>query len=205
MGILSSMMRGTRWERLDLPPIETTRLRIAPLALDEAEELRRLTDDPAITGAVDFLPEQVRIEDAYGLIRSARNGRDVFHGVRERAGGELVGVVGTHLRAQQAVEIGYWVGGFARGRGYGAESVGAVVRALANRYPRRAVVAECRPENAASWQMLHTLGFRPTGDGGHRPGRKLVVWDIRQAPQPKRVEPAVAARVPVVRPDGGLG
>lgn len=179
MDMLTRLARGTRWERLVLAPIETRRLRIVPLVVDEADDVRRITDDPAITGAVEFLPPHVAIEDAQGLISAARSGRDVFLGLRERQDGALVGVVGAHLRALNAIEIGYWIGGSARGRGYAAEGVGAVVRVLAKDYTRRAVVAECRPDNAASWQLLHKLGFRPTGDGGHRPGRVLLVWDIR--------------------------
>lgn len=201
MGILSRIRRGTRWERLALPTIETDRLRIAPLHADMAEEVRRLTDDPAITGAVDFLPERVGIADARGLIRAAATGRDVFLGLHEREDRSLVGIVGAHLRALEAIEIGYWIGGSARGRGYGAEGVGAVVRALAGAHPRRAVVAECRPENVASWNMLHGLGFRPTGDGGQRPGRKLMVWDVRDAQRVGR-EPTASAIRPLISKDG---
>lgn len=181
MAILSRLLRGTRWERLVPPRLDTDRLRIAPLQSDMAEEVRLLTDDPAITHAVNFLPDRVGIAEARGLIRAADTGRDVFLGLQEREDRSLVGIVGAHLRALEAIEIGYWIGGAARGRGYGAEGVGAVVRRLAEDHPRRAIVAECRPENAASWQMLHKLGFRPTGDGGRRPGRKLMVWDVRDA------------------------
>lgn len=205
MGLLSLLKRGTRWDSLaDLPVIETKRLRVAALVPEDADDLRRLTDDPAVTGAVDFLPETFTLADARGLIRSTRGGRDVFLGARAWMTGDLVAVVGTHMRALQSIEIGYWVGGAARGRGYGAEAVGAVVGTLAHRFARRAVVAECRPENHASWQMLHKLGFRPTGDEGHRPGRKILVWDIREAP---RARPAalLPRRAGAPRPAGGEG
>ena len=201
MRLLTLLKRGTRWDSLvDLDPVETARLRIAPLTLNDAEAVRRLTDDPAVTGAVDFLPERFTIEDARGLIRSSRGGRDVFLGAWLQVSSTLVGIVGTHLRAVDSVEIGYWVGGASRGRGYGSESVGAVVRAMSKRFPRRAIVAECRPENVASWQMLHKLGFRPTGDAGHRPDRKLVVWDERQAP---RAQPMVPQASRSARPATG--
>ncbi|GLS44935.1 GNAT family N-acetyltransferase [Methylobacterium brachythecii] len=202
MGILSRILRGTRWERLVLPIIETERLAIAPLHADMAEEVRRLTDDPAVTSAVDFLPERFGLADARSLIRAASTGRDVFLGLVEREDRSLVGIVGAHLRALEAIEIGYWIGGGARGRGYGGEGVGAIVRALAEAYPRRAIVAECRPENVASWQMLHKLGFRPTGDGGKRPGRQLMVWDIRDVPQGRPVASGMAASRAAARPDG---
>lgn len=176
--MLAFLRRGTRWDSLaGFPAIQTARLRIAPLTTPDAADLQALTDDPAITGAVDFLPDRFRLEDAHALIAGTRRGRDVFLGLRERADAALVGVVGTHMRSLEAIEIGYWIGGAARGRGYAGEAVGAVVGLLAQRHPRRLLVAECRRENTASWGLLRKLGFRETGDEGHRPGRRLMVRD----------------------------
>lgn len=178
MTLLDSIRRRIRPDSLaDLPPIESARLRIAALKAEDAEQVQAITDDPAVTGAVDFLPERVGIEEARRLIGTTPGGRDIFFGVRERGAARLVGVVGTHLRGDKAVEIGYWVGGAARGRGYGAEAVGAVVAALARRFPHRLIVAECRPDNAASAGLLAKSGFRDTGDPGHRPGRTVFVWE----------------------------
>lgn len=167
---------------IDLPVLETARLSVAPLEARDARALRDLTDDPAITGAVDFLADPFTLEDAQALIGSARHGRDRFLGAwtRDPGRGEgtaLVGVVGAHLRGEGAVEIGYWVGGAARGRGFGAEAVAATVDCLRLRFPRRTIVAECRPGNVASWGLLHKLGFRETGSDGHRPGRRQLVLE----------------------------
>ncbi|WP_375463647.1 GNAT family N-acetyltransferase [uncultured Methylobacterium sp.] len=158
----------------DLAGVETERLSIIPLAPDDADALRALTDDPAITGAVDFLPAPFTLADARTLILSGRRGRDRFFGARMREGRTLVGVVGTHLRGTDAVEIGYWVGGAARGRGFATEAVSGILTLLSGRFPRRSIVAECRPGNVASWGLLHKLGFRDTGEEGHRPGRRLM-------------------------------
>lgn len=177
MGFIDSLTRRLRPDTLlGMPTIETMRLRISPLAPDEAAQVRSLTDDPAVTGAVDFLPDRFGMEDAQGLIASGRHGRDVFLGARECESGTLIGIVGTHLRTEQAVEIGYWIGGAARGRGYGTEAVGAVIALVANRFPHRLIVAECRLANTASAGLLRKLGFEDTGDEGHRPGRKVFVW-----------------------------
>ncbi|WP_232630185.1 GNAT family N-acetyltransferase [Methylobacterium sp. Leaf118] len=167
---------------LDLPAIETGRLSIGPLAPGDAPALHRLTDDPAITGAVDFLADPFTLEDAQALIAGGRHGRDRFLGVWARAPGPdgatpLLGVVGTHLRGEGAIEIGYWIGGAARGRGFGAEAVGGVLALMRRRFPRRAILAECRPGNVASWGLLHKLGFRETGAEGHRPGRRQLLLE----------------------------
>lgn len=176
--------RAPRDSLIDLPGLETARLSIAPLTAGDARTLRDLTDDPAITGAVDFLADPFTLADAEALISSARHGRDRFLGAWARdpglRGGDegadpLVGVVGTHLRGEGAVEIGYWIGGAARGRGFGTEAVSAILGLLRRRFPRRTVVAECRPGNVASWGLLHKLGFRETGSEGHRPGRRQLV------------------------------
>ncbi|MBD8905860.1 GNAT family N-acetyltransferase [Methylorubrum zatmanii] len=170
--------RARRDSLSDLPGLETARLSIAPLTAGDARALRDLTDDPAITGAVDFLPSPFTLADAEALIGSARHGRDRFLGAWTREGAcPLIGVVGTHLRGEGAVEIGYWIGGGARGQGFGAEAVSAILGLLRGRFPRRAIMAECRPGNVASWGLLHRLGFRETGSEGHRPGRRQLVLD----------------------------
>ncbi|MCJ2096385.1 GNAT family N-acetyltransferase [Methylobacterium sp. J-072] len=185
-------IRATRDSLADLPRLETARLSIAALRPEDAQDLRRLTDDPAITAAVDFLPAPFTVRDAEDLIRSGARGQDRFLGAWMRGSGaqdadaeplpaaarsDLVGVVGTHLRGPGAIEIGYWVGGAARGRGFAFEAVSAILGLLARRFPARIIVAECRPGNVASWGLLQKLGFRDTGEEGHRPGRRLLRRD----------------------------
>lgn len=177
-------LRVHRASLADLPGIETARLSIAGLRPGDAQELRRLTDDPAITAAVDFLPTPFTLSDAEAMIRSGARGQDRFlgvwtHGPEEAGdpGRALVGVVGTHLRGAGVIEIGYWVGGAARGRGFAHEAVSAIIGALNRAFPARTLVAECRPANVASWNLLRKLGFRDTGEEGHRPGRRLLRRD----------------------------
>lgn len=161
----------------DLPRLETARLTIGGLHPEDAAALARITDDPAITGAIDFLPEPFTLEDAKGLIHGGSRERDRFLGAWIREQGEassLVGVVGAHLRGPGFIEIGYWIGGAARGRGLAFEAVSALAGHLARRFPARTLVAECRPANTASWGLLRKLGFEDTGEEGHRPGRRLL-------------------------------
>lgn len=170
----------------DLPRIGTARLSIAGLGPGDASALRRLTDDPAITEAVDFLPTPFTLRDAEDLIRSGLQARgDRFLGAWTHpdpaamgSEGMLVGVVGTHLRGPGAIEIGYWIGGAARGRGFATEAVSAVIGLLGGRFPGRTIFAECRPGNVASWGLLRKLGFRDTGEEGHRPGRRLLRYGL---------------------------
>ncbi len=166
-------------DRLDLPEIVTARLRLRILDRDEADDLRRLTDDPVILGAVHFLPDPFRLGDAAALIAGAGDGRDRFLGGRLVFDGTLAVVCGAHLQGEDKVEIGYWVGTAHAGRGLAFEAAHALLSALRTTVPHRKPVAECRRENTASWHLLHKLGFRPTGEPGKRPGRVRLAASIK--------------------------
>ena len=98
--------RARRDSLIDLPGLETARLTITPLGAEDAPALRRLTDDPAIIGAVDFLATPFTLADAEALIASGRHGRDRFLGAWSRDDATaLVGVVGAPMRGEGAGEI----------------------------------------------------------------------------------------------------
>ena len=158
-------------DRLDLPEIVTPRLRLPVLGHDDAEDLRRLTDDPVILGAVHGLADPFRLADAQALIAGTGDGRDRFLGGRLAFGDTLAVVCGAHLQGEDAVEIGYWVGTPYAGQGLAFEAAQALLSALRTAVPHRRPIAECRRENGASWHLLHKLGFSPTGEPGKRPGR----------------------------------
>jgi len=90
----------------DFPSHETERLRILPLRSTDAEALRALTDDPAVTGAIDFLSSPFQLADAQALIRS-NDDENCFLGAWDDAA--LIGVVGAHARGDDRIEIGYWI------------------------------------------------------------------------------------------------
>ncbi len=162
-----------RTSLLDLSPITTGRLAIRPLLPDDAPALRALSDDPAILAAIPFLARPFTAEAALALIAGAEAGSDRFLGVWAGPD-DLAGVVGVHLRDAGQIEIGYWYGPRFWGRGYATEAAGAVIARLRSMFRDRRIVAECRPENRASWRVLENLGFSATGTAGTRPGRSLL-------------------------------
>ncbi len=166
--------------------IGTARLRLAPLRDQDADALAAITDDPAITGRIDFLPRRFRRSDAVALIRQARTSADCFFGAWDRADGGLVGVVGTHLHGRREIEVGYWIGRGRTGKGFATEALNGVLVELRRRFARRRIVAECRRDNAASWRVLQKSGFRPTGKAGTRPGRRLFVLVRHRLPKPSQ-------------------
>jgi RimJ/RimL family protein N-acetyltransferase len=120
---------------------------------------------------VSFLSHPFSRQDAAAIIARNANGLDCFMGIRRRADGVLVGVAGAHLVGAAEVEVGYWIGSRFQRHGYATEAVSALIERLGTVWPERAVFAECRPLNAASWAVLAKLGFRATGEPGARAQR----------------------------------
>jgi RimJ/RimL family protein N-acetyltransferase len=165
----------------DLPSIMTDRLFLRPLTRNDAEPFFTMTNEPAILDSIHFLSSPFTVEDAERLIVSDRDGRDCFWGVSLRDNPTLLGTVGTHLRGDSALEIGYWFAAIARGRGLAAEAVRSIAETVAGTFPDRVIYAECRPENGASWHLLEKIGFVADGNEGKRPGRKKLVFEPRRA------------------------
>lgn len=157
-------------------PLNTERLNIRPLAMTDAAALACLTDDPAITDVVHFLPSPFTVREAEALIAS-NDDANCFLGVWTQ--GDLIGVVGIHAHGRDRLEVEYWIGSHFQRQGYATEAVAGVIAQLQRLQPNRQVTAECRTGNEGSWNLLHKLGFRATGQQGDRPGRELLVFHGR--------------------------
>jgi RimJ/RimL family protein N-acetyltransferase len=149
------------------------RLRLAPLQLGDAEALQAITDDPVVIDNIIFLSAPFTLDDARSLIQGGET--HLFYGAWHRETDDLVGVIGTHPIGNDEIEIGYWMATRFAGQGYASEAAAGVIAILRAQDPNRGIFAECRPENRASWRVLEKLGFRPTGEDGHRSGRKRLV------------------------------
>lgn len=161
------------WTASARPALETPRLVIAPLVEADAPSFAAVTNDQQILARVHFL-ERLLDEDAARALIAADPG---FNGIRRRSDLVLIGMIGTHFAAD-GVEIGYWIGADHRRCGYAREAITAVVAALGD----VRVFAECAAENRASWQLLESCGFLPTGRAGHRPGRQILDYQRTKRP-----------------------
>ncbi len=159
-----------------LPYAETKRLHLRPLRLPDAEAFRAMTDEPTIIDAIYFLERPFRLADAKKLIISNDDGRDCFWGVWKREGSTLLGTVGTHLKGTDEIEVGYWFASASQGLGLASEAVKGVMLVLLDNYPERRIIAECRPENEASWRLLERVGFQADDAGDARPGRQRFIF-----------------------------
>jgi RimJ/RimL family protein N-acetyltransferase len=158
----------------DLATLATARLRLATLIDADTPPVRRITDDPAITKRIDFLESPFTVADAAALVARNRGGDERMLGIRKLDGDLLIGVIGAHLHGEADIEVGYWLGREFHGHGYATEALTALTAALRRLLPHRRIIAECDPQNLASWRVLTKAGFGPTGRPGQRRGRSLL-------------------------------
>jgi len=141
-----------------LTKITTDRLRIRLLSREDAQALREITEADEITGAISFLKKGFSLEDAIQLIEAHE-----FWGMWEIQSDNLVGILGVHERADNEVELGYWIGVTFQGHGFASEALSGIVSHLAKHAPAQRLFAECYSENHASKRILVKSGFRLTG------------------------------------------
>jgi RimJ/RimL family protein N-acetyltransferase len=157
----------------DGPLVGPQGLVLRPLGEEDVAAMVAATNHPSVTSAVSFLQDPFTADDARRLLARHVAGRDVWFGAFDS--GVLLGVVGCH-EAGGEVEIGYWFSPASRGRGL-ARTSAALVRDWARQVrPGLPLIAECRPDNAASWRLLAAIGFVPTGEAGTRSGRMRLVF-----------------------------
>jgi [ribosomal protein S5]-alanine N-acetyltransferase len=136
-------------------PIETERLVIRPLRLEDAEDL---AESP------DWIREKVdRFERDDGMSLWAAVERETGRAVA------LAGLQWEQIDGQRELDLGCVVATHEQSRGYGTEASEAVVRAaFATGYDH--VTAMTLPDNVVALHLLEKLDFVPQGE---------TMWDGR--------------------------
>jgi RimJ/RimL family protein N-acetyltransferase len=155
-----------------LKPFTTERLAIRQLQIEDAPELARISDAPAVSRWMAFTEGGFPPEKAKALIASQNDSKEYFFAVR-LPDGTLIGAMGVIDHPDGTVEVGYWFGVDYQGRGYASEALRATLDQIAADpdLAHRSIFAECRPDNAASMRLLTKTGFHATGRPGPRPNR----------------------------------
>jgi ribosomal-protein-alanine N-acetyltransferase len=149
--------------------IETPRLRLRPLAESDAADLYRAVDsDPEVTWLREAKSEEEsRTGVRYRLDHWRAHGFGQLAAV-ERESGVFLGRCGLeHLEGGPDVELGYYFGRAAWGKGYATEAAAAVLAWGFDDLGLDRIVAVVRPFNDASKRVLGKLGFRYVGPGHH--------------------------------------
>jgi RimJ/RimL family protein N-acetyltransferase len=165
--------------------VQTARLQLHAIDVAEGERIVARSAGPADTWADDF-PFDGDVGAVGGFLRAtAERGEQRpfgYYRITRLADGRAVGGVGFKGQPDGgSVEIGYGLAPSARGHGYTAEAVVALLAVAADQGLSR-VIADTTLDNIASQRTLTRAGFRLVGtddelhhyeallDIGHRPG-----------------------------------
>ena len=153
----------------DLPELETQRLLLRRMRLDDARAMFAYASDPEVTRYV-LWDTHASVEDSEAFLRFAvegyRAGDFGGWGVVLKDSGEFVGTCGLdagyapeHARA----EIGYVLAREHWGRGLAPEAVRAVIRFGFGRLGLNRLEARCIAENTASARVMQKAGMTREG------------------------------------------
>ncbi len=147
--------------------LETRRLRLRPLTLDDEGDLLPYHADPEI---VRYIPWPVRTRELVraalmkyaGRTRMSETGDGIVLGIVEKRSGTVIGEMNVQIasRADAQGEFGYVVARAFANRGYATEAAAAVLDYAFDALGLHRVSAQIDTRNAASAAVAAKLGMR---------------------------------------------
>lgn len=152
----------------DIPTLETGRIILRPMRMDDADDIFAYASDPEVAKHVVW-DTHASIEDSKSFLGSVleqyNNGMVSSWGIEERASGKLIGTCGfvywniTHARA----EIGYALGRAYWGRGYMTEAAGQITAFGFESMKLNRLEARCEVANVGSAKVMQKIGMSYEG------------------------------------------
>lgn len=171
-----------------LPVLETDRLRLRQVRLEDAPDMLAYASDPLVSQYV-LWQTHTRLMDSHAFLkamcRKYLDGEVTEWGIEHRASGRLIGTCGfveyhpEHFRA----EIGYALSRKHWRQGLMSEALWAVIRYASHSLGLRKLEARTALANLPSQELLQKIGFRLEGvlsehlylaDGPHA----IQVWGL---------------------------
>lgn len=106
--------------------IETERLRLRPLTIEDAPKVQQFLDDPKVAAQLPSVPHPLPEGGAEEWILSSSP--DLMFAVVGRRTGAFGGMIGLHLEEGNRAQLGGWCGKPYRLNGYATEALHAIVR-----------------------------------------------------------------------------
>jgi ribosomal-protein-alanine N-acetyltransferase len=150
------------------PYLETPRLILRAITLDDADDMFRIYSDPQVMRYWGSPPHQ-SIEDSRtlisGIIKAFADKEGIRWGITRKGSNQLIGSCGhwrlikQHFRS----EIGYELAPEHWRQGIMTEALGAIVQFGFEMIGLHSIEAQIEPGNLASRKVLEKLGFRQAG------------------------------------------
>lgn len=147
-----------------IPAIETERLRLRPVAQDDFPQVHAILGDEKVMYAWEhgFTEEETRTWIAACLARYREDGFSHF-AVTEKKTGELIGLVGPikeTIEGKTCIGLGWLLRRDRWKQGFAFEAANAALQYAFGALRAEEVIADIRPENAASCRLAEKLGMK---------------------------------------------
>ena len=155
-------------QELFFPVIETERLTLKPLVIDDSDSLLGIFSDPEVMRYWNTAP-WTTIQDAIDFINESNDSmqrqESLILGVYPKSTGELAGkcILFSYDKESKRAEIGFGLGRYSWSKGYVNEAGEALIQYGFNSLRLRRIEAEIDPNNQSSAKALEKLGFSREG------------------------------------------
>lgn len=152
----------------DLPIIETERLILRRMRLDDAEDLFAYGSDPQVTRTTTW-DTHLSVDDSRAFLtlmeEQYERGENATWGIEHRADGKFIGTVGFVAITDSGYvgEIGYALARPYWGQGITTEAARAVIRFGFDYLGLHRIQATCRADNVGSYRVMEKAGLRFEG------------------------------------------
>jgi RimJ/RimL family protein N-acetyltransferase len=155
--------------QLEIPVLETPRLRLRSYALEDFEAYAAMWADPEVTRHIGDGSPKPEAESWTSLLRTAGHWQMLGYGswaIDEKASGRFVGGIGFNTSKRDRgdalkdiLELGWMFTPSASGKGYATEALLAVLAWGRTHFGPVRVIAITAPENIASMRVAQKCGF----------------------------------------------
>ena len=161
------------------PTLRTDRLLLRPFIIADAAQLQALLNDRVIAANTRSIPFPYTAEAGRQWIQSQPmtwlQGRSAVFAICDSIDHGLMGAIGIEIEENdQHAELGFWIGGSFRGRGYCSEAAQAVVAFGFKTLALNKIHSQHLSRNPASGRVLQKIGM--TQEGFHR--KHIRKWGV---------------------------
>jgi [ribosomal protein S5]-alanine N-acetyltransferase len=148
--------------------IETERLYLRPLTIDDAMRVEELAGDYEVAKTTLTVPYPYPKGAAKGFIESVleaeRTGKLVISVIVERNLKKLIGIINLNIHpAFKRGELAYWVGKDYWGKGYGTEAAKALLELGFAELGLNKIFAQAFTTNPGSYKIMEKIGLKYEG------------------------------------------
>ncbi len=144
--------------------LETERLRLRPVTLEDTEDMFEYSSN--VENTYYIYPAHLTLEDTRFSIANYFMSEPLGkYGVELKEEGKLIGTIDLRIKpAQLSAEIGYVLNQNYQGQGYATEAAQAIVNFAFEVLELEKLSATCNSENVESEALMLRLGMRKEGE-----------------------------------------